>query len=281
VRAKQFSALNALKEVLNNDSYRITNQVRINSYQKLERPTLNAVREKQRHMEDEVEKLQARLTGTTQVLKYNIEIAEEGQSKAILVFTIVTIVFLPLSFVATLFGMNTSDLRDMNHTQTLFWQVALPLTAAIGGISLLVAYKGTLIRDKVETMTKKAKEKRSTPRRSKRAALQRFRKRDEEQGGDRELQAAPEPGNLVRRRTGVAPLVVSTRAKVAKVHQKTPPQRESRRKSVSDVSDATDSTISGVSSVNERRARTSSSRKVRFGEQGPRKRVVGIKEMFF
>lgn len=221
MRAKQFALLDALKEVLNNDSYRITNQVRINGYQTLEDPTLKEVQKKGRAMVDKFDKLQAQIKGITQVLKYNIEIAEEGHSKAILVFTIVTIVFLPLSFVATLFGMNTSDLRDMETTQVLFWQVALPLTATIGVISLLVAYKGSLIRDKFETVTNKAWEKRNTTEYSRKTALQRFRRRDEEEGGgDRELEPLPGAGNLVRRRTGVAQLV----AKQA-IAARTPQQR--------------------------------------------------------
>lgn len=53
-------------------------------------------------------------------LRHNIDVAEEGNSKVILVFTLVTIVFLPLSFVSSVFGMNTVDVRSMDSTQTLF-----------------------------------------------------------------------------------------------------------------------------------------------------------------
>ncbi|KAG9378418.1 CorA Mg2+ and Co2+ transporter [Pyrenophora tritici-repentis] len=52
------------------------------------------------------------LEKSTKVLRYNIEIAEKGNTRAIRVFTLVTIILLPLSFISSLFGMNTSDIRD-------------------------------------------------------------------------------------------------------------------------------------------------------------------------
>ncbi|KAF2831522.1 hypothetical protein CC86DRAFT_140153 [Ophiobolus disseminans] len=84
-----------------------------------------------------------------QTTHYNIDIIEEGSSKAILVFTLVTIIFLPLSFVATVFGMNTSDVRGMDSTQGLFWAVALPVTVTIGAMSMLAAYGGPWLRDQM------------------------------------------------------------------------------------------------------------------------------------
>jgi hypothetical protein len=93
--------------------------------------------------------LRARLGKTVEVLRHNIEIAEESNSKAIRVFTLVTIVFLPLSFIASVFGMNTTDIRDMGSSQRLFWAIAIPVTALIGCISLMVAYYGTRIWDEL------------------------------------------------------------------------------------------------------------------------------------
>ncbi|EOA81893.1 uncharacterized protein SETTUDRAFT_173693 [Exserohilum turcica Et28A] len=85
------------------------------------------------------------LERATKALRHNIEILEEGNSKAILIFTLVTIVFLPLSFIASVFGMNTSDIRNMDSSQTLFWAIALPVTASIGTLSLMAAYGQTAI----------------------------------------------------------------------------------------------------------------------------------------
>jgi hypothetical protein len=69
-----------------------------------------------------------------------VNIRLEDHGKAIMVFTIVTIVFLPLSFVASYFGMNTSDIRNMPSTQRLFWTVAGGLTAGVAGLSIFLAF---------------------------------------------------------------------------------------------------------------------------------------------
>lgn len=140
----QHAALQALGNVLNNKSYRITSYTRINAFRNIESPLGRRLMRldcdsdnKQRHLENEAAK-------TAQVLRHSIEIMEEGQSKAILVFTLVTIVFLPLSFVTSFFGMNVTDVRNMGHSQVVFWEAAIPLTVVIGGLSLIVAYKERL-----------------------------------------------------------------------------------------------------------------------------------------
>ncbi|KAG8526373.1 uncharacterized protein KY384_000366 [Bacidia gigantensis] len=60
-----------------------------------------------------------------------ISLNKDSQNTAIYAFTIVTVIFLPLSTVATILGMNTRDIRDMRSSQWVFWAVALPLTAFI------------------------------------------------------------------------------------------------------------------------------------------------------
>lgn len=66
-----------------------------------------------------------------------IESNKDRQEAAIYIFTIVTIVFLPLSFVSSVLGMNTSDIRNTGRGQWLFWAAAIPLTFSIIVICLL------------------------------------------------------------------------------------------------------------------------------------------------
>jgi Mg2+ and Co2+ transporter CorA len=73
------------------------------------------------------------------------------------VFTIVTLVFLPLSFVASFMGMNTSDIRNQTANQSLFWIVALPLTAVVVILALVIGYKYEIMRDYIETKMRKVK----------------------------------------------------------------------------------------------------------------------------
>ncbi|KAF2193353.1 hypothetical protein K469DRAFT_551060 [Zopfia rhizophila CBS 207.26] len=95
----------------------------------------------------ELEALDNRTRQLRDHLKESVEILEEDHGKAILVFTMITTIFLPLSFITSFFGMNTADIRNTNYTQGFFWAIALPVTASIVGISVLVAYQGDKLYD--------------------------------------------------------------------------------------------------------------------------------------
>ena len=74
----------------------------------------------------------------------SISIKAESNNKAIIVFTVTTIIFLPLSFVTSYLGMNTSDLRNMQSTQTLFWAIGAPVAFMVLSAAILAAFYGTL-----------------------------------------------------------------------------------------------------------------------------------------
>jgi hypothetical protein len=76
-----------------------------------------------------------------------VNIRLEDHGKAILVFTIVTIIFLPLSFVSSFFGMNFADIRNMSRNQGLFWIVAASVTTGVVGFSMLMAFYGTALSE--------------------------------------------------------------------------------------------------------------------------------------
>ncbi|KAF5561679.1 Mg2+ transporter like zinc transport [Fusarium napiforme] len=71
-----------------------------------------------------------------------IKIKAEDQSVAIYVFTLVTVVFLPLSFATSYMGMNTSDIRDMKQGQWIFWVVGGTLTIVVLAGVWASAYRG-------------------------------------------------------------------------------------------------------------------------------------------
>ncbi|KZF19587.1 hypothetical protein L228DRAFT_250628 [Xylona heveae TC161] len=74
-----------------------------------------------------------------------VNMRQEDHGKAILVFTVVTLIFLPLSFVTSYFGMNTSDIRDMAAGQGIFWAVAGTVTLLVVASSLFVAFYGVKV----------------------------------------------------------------------------------------------------------------------------------------
>jgi len=57
------------------------------------------------------------------------------QSRSVMIFTAITIIFLPLSFFTSYFGMNLTDISKTNHELRYFWSVAGPTS---GGIVLVV-----------------------------------------------------------------------------------------------------------------------------------------------
>jgi len=76
-----------------------------------------------------------------------LEIQKENNGNAIIVFTIVTIIFLPLSWATSYLGMNTIDVRNLEQGQWLFWTIALPVTTVVIGLAVLVVLKGESIRE--------------------------------------------------------------------------------------------------------------------------------------
>ncbi|KAF1974731.1 hypothetical protein BU23DRAFT_89784 [Bimuria novae-zelandiae CBS 107.79] len=175
----QLFTLRALKQVLNSKSYRITTHARISAFQRFEEKLMKKTITHLHRSRAEIHEIQAQIDRTAESLRYNLEIAEEGQSKAILVFTLVTIIFLPLSFVANVFGMNTADIRDTEKSQGVFCAVALPLTAAIGAISLLVAYGN--VGDRFTAYKEALQKRQALKQLHAGSAKKRTRRRDEEE----------------------------------------------------------------------------------------------------
>ena len=56
---------------------------------------------------------------------------KDRQERAIFVFTVVTVIFLPMSFVSSVFGMNTNDVRNMSYDQWAYWAAGVPLTVVV------------------------------------------------------------------------------------------------------------------------------------------------------
>ncbi|KAH0526770.1 hypothetical protein TsFJ059_010052 [Trichoderma semiorbis] len=95
----------------------------------------------------EVQNMKTRSRFLKEQVKQDIEIMEEDHGKAIRVFTIVTLFFLPLSFVSSFMGMNTVDVRNMHYKQGLFWATGIPVTLFVLTLACIYGYKGDEIHD--------------------------------------------------------------------------------------------------------------------------------------
>ncbi|KAG4292288.1 hypothetical protein FPRO06_13541 [Fusarium proliferatum] len=99
--------LRILKEILQS-------QMRI--FEALQRKS----QQRHRQLTYDIEKLQDATEGLKSRAALYIKIKAEDQSVAIYLFTLVTVVFLLLSFATSYMGMNTSDIRDMEQGQWVF-----------------------------------------------------------------------------------------------------------------------------------------------------------------
>jgi hypothetical protein len=127
-----------LREILDPNTFKVTDQSRVSEY-KVESVILESSLRQSARQILYLDRLSRDLKDTLHVGKYSLEIVEEDHGKAIRLFTVVTVIFLPLTFVATVLGMNTVDIRQMENSQVVYWEIALPLTTII----ILVAWAMT------------------------------------------------------------------------------------------------------------------------------------------
>ncbi|KAI1125079.1 hypothetical protein F5Y10DRAFT_268419 [Nemania abortiva] len=70
-------------------------------------------------------------TALKQHSMHKTETRKDYQAQAVYAFTVVTIIFLPLSAISSIFGMNTSDIRELEQGQWLYWVTAVPVTVGV------------------------------------------------------------------------------------------------------------------------------------------------------
>ena len=70
-----------------------------------------------------------------------LAITADSQNKAILLFTGVTIVFLPLSFFTSYYGMNLNGIIDTKHSEGYFWKLCGSIALAIVLLVTLFAFR--------------------------------------------------------------------------------------------------------------------------------------------
>lgn len=81
------------------------------------------------------------------------------QENAVFAFTMVTIIFLPLGTVSSIFGMNTADIANMELGQWVYWATAIPTT-------LIVIMAGLWWMGELGSLTEWALQKLARTRRS-------------------------------------------------------------------------------------------------------------------
>lgn len=70
----------------------------------------------------------------------------DTQNKAIFVLTAITIVFLPLSFFTSYFGMNLRGIQDTDLTEPYFWRVCGSVSFTLVFLTVLYASRHRIYR---------------------------------------------------------------------------------------------------------------------------------------
>lgn len=70
-----------------------------------------------------------------------LAIVSDSQNKAIMVFTVVTVIFLPLSFFTSYYGMNLKDVVSTRKDQHYFWKLCGSITLAIVLLTAVGAFR--------------------------------------------------------------------------------------------------------------------------------------------
>lgn len=141
VLKEQDNVLSGLRASLNPKTFRtpsITRKLRYNFECKAIDGILIKIREQMKNCDELTSRAKSLAIQNVQL----VETFQDDNSKAIFVFTIVTVLFLPMSFVASFFGMNVVGISATTTTLKHFWVIALPLTFGIVIPCTVVALKG-------------------------------------------------------------------------------------------------------------------------------------------
>ncbi|KAJ5127115.1 Mg2+ transporter protein CorA-like/Zinc transport protein ZntB [Penicillium atrosanguineum] len=141
--AETFDAIQRLREELNIVNIVLDQQLGVlekmklvwinlnQSSQQISLQSIHQSRKMIKQMKRDLDELEDMAGKTSMLLRSMIEVRKESNSSAITIFTIVTVVFLPLSFITSYLGMNSVDIRNGTFHQSLFWAIALPSAACL------------------------------------------------------------------------------------------------------------------------------------------------------
>ncbi|KAK2013408.1 hypothetical protein LZ32DRAFT_256806 [Colletotrichum eremochloae] len=130
-----------------------------NSYQVVDKKRIGRYRAEAKLTDQAVEKIQLGITEIRNLslvgnklrcqVREDLDVLDEGHGYAIRVFTLVTLIFLPLSFFTSFFGMNTTDIRNMPLSSSAYWATAVPATILILCSAYIYAYKWETLAQRV------------------------------------------------------------------------------------------------------------------------------------
>lgn len=102
-----------------------------------------------------------------------LTIVRDSQQRAIMLFTAVTVIFLPLSFCTSYFGMNLQGISDTARSERYFWYVCGTAGFAIVSVISIYAFWHP-VKDYLMVLREQRKSKRFTREERKRRLKRRI-----------------------------------------------------------------------------------------------------------
>lgn len=82
---------------------------------------------------------QSDMAARAQILAADEARTARAQAKSVSIFTFITVVFVPLGFFTSYFGIHLTDINENDLTSNFFWSVSAPSSITIIAIAVLVA----------------------------------------------------------------------------------------------------------------------------------------------
>ncbi|EXJ71329.1 uncharacterized protein A1O5_05135 [Cladophialophora psammophila CBS 110553] len=183
VMEQSWTILNNYNEKLAPEGFLATTTTRQALFQDFERPLFYKLRREQWEDSDSYEQILEGIPRLRSLLVQSVEIQQEDHGKAILVFTLVTVIFLPMSFVAGFLRMNTQDVRSLGEGLWIFWATALPVTVFVVALSVWIGYWSESLSLRFQQVEEKLLVRRGHSDNPSRHSMNRYRKRQGDESG--------------------------------------------------------------------------------------------------
>jgi hypothetical protein len=134
--------LDQYREKLAAQGFKSTTTIHDALYRDFESPLFSKLRREWEEDDGSYNRVLQTIPRLRALLVQGVDIQQEDHGKAILVFTIVTIISLPMSFVTGFLGMNAADIRSLEKGQWVFWASTMPLTCVVVAVSVWIGYSG-------------------------------------------------------------------------------------------------------------------------------------------
>ncbi|KAH6697313.1 hypothetical protein F5X68DRAFT_197125 [Plectosphaerella plurivora] len=141
----QFKAIEVFAAVLSPDSRTSPVEEEVDAFEQLEMTVIERIGSRLLQQSKHFQRMDKACDHLADEVRGLAEIMADQNSRAMMIFTIVTVFFLPPGFVAAYLSMGDGpDGLDFEGLQRRFWTIAGPLTVTVWAVCLFLAFGGAM-----------------------------------------------------------------------------------------------------------------------------------------